>query len=205
MHASKNRIALPSFQEAFGPVIDAYDALPPPDTTSNLAPQTQNSCCAHRVADVPMDSLHSSSPSDTTLRRKRSWSVESSASSGSSSRSSLVSTPTSPPHKRVRGDDSPRSQGFIILRPSSDGYGLHVAATSTHSFTDALDALRHRTVPQSRGADDGDCFLKEQTPKTLFTCPFESCGRKYTFTSNLRRHMRKAHQLKRTGPLTSFP
>ena len=119
--------------------------------------------------------------------------------------------------------------GFIILRPSTNGASLRVAASSASSFSDALDALRHRALPpESAGegldGDDGDDgwmgvlgaektreFIPLTSPRlcaalltvplviAVYVCPFDGCGRKYTFTSNLRRHMRRGHGLAKAG------
>ncbi|KAH7093815.1 hypothetical protein BKA62DRAFT_722007 [Auriculariales sp. MPI-PUGE-AT-0066] len=91
--------------------------------------------------------------------------------------------------------------GFIILRPSTNGASLRVAASSASSFSDALDALRHRALPPEHlvdGDEDGWVGVVG-AEKPLYVCPFDGCGRKYTFTSNLRRHMRRGHGLAKAG------
>lgn len=191
------------------------DMNPPLQRDSSYAPRSSAAMFAVAAHSRPYET-------HIPLRRRRSMSLESSASSQSSTPSQSPTQSDPPSFKRPRPSPVERTPGFIILRPSSDGVGLRVAATSSHSFTDALDALRHRTAPEMGDSpDDGDCFAREQIPRectwpppvlhapshsrAVFACPVDGCTKKYTFTSNLRRHMRKAHNVKRTGQSITAP
>ncbi|EJD44898.1 hypothetical protein AURDEDRAFT_184928 [Auricularia subglabra TFB-10046 SS5] len=197
----RRRFRLPSFTEGFGAVAFADDH-PPPYPALDFGPYDNTYSPPSFVhlqlpAPAPSPSPQLSSPSNVERSRKRSFSASSSSSSQTSSPFSLSqSCLDTPPAKRPRSShvtSAPRSQrGFIILRPNAQGGSLRVAATSAHSFSDALDALRHRSAPEESETVDGDCFAPA-AQRTMFECPFGTCGRKYTFMSNLRRHMRKSH------------
>jgi len=67
-----------------------------------------------------------------------------------------------------------------------------------HQDDPAHTWLETREVWDSDDSDNGLMGVLS-AEKTFYVCPFDACGRKYAFTSNLRRHMRYGHGLIKAG------
>ncbi|KZV92274.1 hypothetical protein EXIGLDRAFT_836563 [Exidia glandulosa HHB12029] len=105
----------------------------------------------------------------------------------------------------------PANGEYIILRPQVRSGSLQVAASSNRSLDSAMAAYRAHEVQRAReqprfedlsehesdeGRTEAEIIavrMARASSTPMFACPVHQCDKRYTFASNLRRHIRTAH------------
>ncbi|KZV94336.1 hypothetical protein EXIGLDRAFT_708885 [Exidia glandulosa HHB12029] len=161
-------------------------------------------CLPPQLAFAPLAKLQSQQSSSTTIR----------SASGAPYVYSPQTYPTPPPpsqgymHPQLRApSQSPPGQGprahhgatpdqngsFMVLRTDRRTGNLQVAGASQKTHSGAVHAMRQAPHNPTGGFDEFDANGTEAYNPRAPSAESRCCGKRYTFGSNLRRHVRTAH------------